>query len=215
MSDVARSDVARRERSKTVADYEAVVAARPDEERWELVGGVLAPMPNPTETHQQIVGGIYARLRIAMEAKSCRVSAGGLRVQRSDDRGEDTAAIPDIVVRCGPRRDRNFVTDPVVVVEVLSRSTMRHDRGAKFNVYRSLPTLRPIALVHQGQMRVEHDRRGPDGWVLDVLSRPSDRLVFDAVDFAVDLDTVDFDVPVPRPVEAPGPEDGEAPTLIP
>ena len=209
------SDVARRDQSNTVADYEAFVAARPDEERWELVGGVLFMMTNRTETHEQIVGGIYARLRIAMEAKGCRVYAGGMRVQRSDDRGEDTAAIPDIVVRCGPRRDRNFVTDPVVVVEVLSRPTMRHDRGAKFDVYRSLPTLRHIALVYQGQMRVEHYRRGPDGWLLDVLSRPSDRLVFDAVDFAVDLDTVYFDVPVPRPVEAPGLEDGEAPTLIP
>ena len=171
-------------------------------------------MPDATEHHQQIAGGIFAPLRIAMEDFGCRVYAGGMRVQRSDDRGEDTAAIPAIVVRCGPRGDRNFVTDPVVVVEVLSRSTMRHDRGAKFDFYRSLPTLRHIALVYQGQMRVEHYRRGPDGWVLDVLSRPSDRLVFDAVDFAVDLDTVYFDVPVPRPVEAPGLEDGEPPTLI-
>ena len=209
------SDVARRERSNTVADYESFVAARPDEERWELVGGVLFLMTNPTETHEQIVGGIYARLRIAMETVGCRVYAGGLRLQRTEDRGEDTAAIPDIVVRCGLRRDRDVVTDPAVVVEVLSRSTMRHDRGAKFDFYRSLPTLRHIALVYQGQMRVEHYRRGPDGWVLDVLSRPSDRLVLDAVDVAVDLDTVYFDVPVPRPIEAPGLEDGEAPTLIP
>ncbi len=68
------------------------------------------------------------------------------------------ATIPDIMVRCGPRRDRNFAMDPTVVVEVLLRSTMVRDRGAKFDFYRSLPTLQHIALVYQDQMRVEHYR---------------------------------------------------------
>ena len=141
------ADGTRRDRSNTVVDYEAFVAARPDDERWELVGGAIVPMPEATEDHQQIAGGIFARLRLAMNAAGCPVYADGMRVQCSDDRGEDTAAIPDIVVRCGPRRDRSFVPDPVAVVEVLSRSTMRHDRAAKFDFYRSLPTLQHIVLV--------------------------------------------------------------------
>ncbi len=200
--------------SATLADYECFVASRSDDERWELIAGVITAMTNPTETHEQLVGNLYARLKLAMDRAGCRAYAGGIRVQRSDERRESMATLPDVVVRCGPRRDRTFLTDPVVVVEVLSRSTMHRDRGAKFEFYRSLPTLRHIALIYQGQMRVEHYRRTDEGWVLEVLSGPSGMMAFDAVGFTIDLDTIYFDVPVLRPVEAPGEGDPEAPTLI-
>lgn len=198
----------------TLADYERFVAARPEEERWELIAGVVTAMTNPTETHEQLVANLFAPLKMAMDRAGCRTYAGGMRVQRSEKRDETMATLPDVLVRCGPRGDRTFVTDPVVVVEVLSRSTMHRDRGAKFDFYRSLPTLQHVALVYQGQMQVEHYRRTPEGWTLDVLSRPSDRLAFDAVGFTVDLEAVYFDVPALRLVEAPGADDSEAPTLI-
>lgn len=208
------SDTATRDDASTIADYEAFVEALRGDERWELVRGRLVMMTNPSESHEQIVGGIFARLRLAMEAAGCRVYAGGMRVQRSDDRGDDMAVIPDIVVRCGPRRDRHFVTDPLVVVEVLSRSTLHHDRSVKFDFYRSLPSLQHIVLVYQDQMRVEHFRRAASGWTVEVLSSPSRRLDLDAIAFAVDLDTIYFDVPVLRPVEVPGENETEPPMPI-
>ena len=63
-------------------------------------------------------------------------------------------------------------------------------------------------------MRIEHFRRVGEGWVVDVLSRPSDRLDLDAVGFGIDLDEVYVDIPVLRPVETPGMGDDELPTLI-
>ncbi|GJE01739.1 Uma2 family endonuclease [Methylobacterium isbiliense] len=135
-----------------------------------------------------------------MDAAGCRSYQGGLRVQRSSDsRGKDKSK-PDIVVRCGPRQNQTYVTDPLVVVEVLSPSTMDHDRGGKLKFYKSLPTLRHIALVYQDQMRVEHYERTEEGWRLDVLVSPSTVLRFDAVDFEIELDRIDFDVAVLRPI---------------
>mgnify|MGYP005990941233 CR=1 FL=1 len=123
-----------------------------------------------------------------------------MRVQRSSDsRGKDKTK-PDIVVRCGPRQNQTYVTDPLVVVEVLSPSTMDYDRGGKLKFYKSLPTLRHIALIYQDQMRVEHYERTDEGWRLDVLTAPDDVLRFDAVDFEIDLDRTYFDVPVRRPI---------------
>ncbi len=205
------SDVRSDRTAWTLADYERFIAARPDEERWELIAGVITAMTNPYLDHGLIVGNIFAPMKLALAGGPCRAIAGSLRVQRSDDRGEDFAAIPDIVVLCGTRPNRTFTTEAVVVVEVLSRSTMHRDRGAKFDFYRSLPTLQHIALVYQGQMQVEHYRRTPEGWTLEVLSRPGDRLHLDAVGFAVDLETVYVDVPALRLIDAPDPE---PPTLI-
>ncbi len=198
----------------TLSDYEAFIAPLPENERWELIDGVIEAMTNPGEKHGLIVGNIFAPLKLALDKGGCRAFSGSMRIQRSDDRKEGMAAIPDIMVRCGPRRDRNFATDPTVVVEVLSRSTMVRDRGSKFDFYRSLPTLQHIALVYQDQMRVEHYRRSPEGWLLMVLTRPSEHLLFDAVDVSVDLDTIYLDVPVLRPVETPGMEEDEPATLI-
>ena len=198
----------------TLFDYETFVAPLPENERWELIDGVIESMTNPGERHGLIVGNIFAPMKLALDKGGCRAFSGSMRVQRSDDRNEDMAAIPDIMVRCGPRRDRNFATDPTVVIEVLSRSTMVRDRGLKFDFYRSLPTLQHIALVYQDQMRVEHYLRGAEGWMLTVLTRPSDHLSLDAVDVAIELDTIYLDVPVLRPVETPGVADDESPTLI-
>lgn len=208
------SDTATRDDPSTIADYELFLDGLTGDDRWELIRGRIVMMTNPSENHEQIVGNLFAPLKLAMNAAGCRAYAGGMRVQRSEDRGDDMATIPDIVVRCGPRRDRHFVTDPLVVVEVLSRSTMQQDRGVKFDFYRSLPSLQHIVLVYQDQMRVEHFRRGASAWAVEVLSSPSRRLDLDAVGFAMDLDTIYFDVPVLRPVEVPGEGEPEPPTPI-
>ena len=208
------SDTAPHHETMTLADYEAFVAGQPDDTRWELVNGHLFMMTNPFENHEQIVGGIYAPLRVAMDKAGCRVYAGRIRVQRSPRpqcRGRHSP---------GHRRalrspaKRNLCHEPLVVVEVLSRSTMDWDRGPKLTFYKSLPTLRHIALVDQDQMRVEHYRRGDNGWLLSALTRPTDRLAVDAVGFTIDLDAIYFDVPVLRPVETQDPIADEPATPV-
>ena len=209
------SDMAAHDTPSTIADYEAFVAARPEGERWELIGGVIEMMTNPYLNHGLIVGNLFAPLKLSLDRGECRAFAGGLRVQRSEDRTETFAAIPDLVVQCGPRPNRTYTTNAVVVMEVLSRSTMFRDRGAKFDFYRGLPTLRHIVFVYQGQMRVEHYRRTAEGWLLAVLTRPADRITLDAVDASIDLDSVYLDVPVLRPIETTDEVEDEPPLPIP
>jgi Uma2 family endonuclease len=194
------ADAAQRPHALTVADYDRFVAGQQDDREWELVEGELVMMSNPTENHEQIAGNVGAPLKLAMDAAGCRSYQGGMRVQRSDDsRGKDKTK-PDIVVRCGPRQNQTDLTDPLVVVETLSPSTMDYERGGKLKFYKSLPTLRHIALVYQDQMRVEHYHRTDEGWRLEVLTAPDDVLRFDAVGFEIDVDRVYFDVPVFRPI---------------
>jgi Uma2 family endonuclease len=178
----------------SIAAFDAFVASQRDDALWELVGGRIVAMTNPTEEHEQIAANIGAPLKLAMDAIGCRSYQGGMRVQRSEDANAGDKPRPDILVRCGPSGGRTYVTDPVAVVEVRSRSTMDVDRGGKLTFYKSLPTLRDIALVYQDQMRVEHYRRGDDGWEVGILVDPADELRFDSLGFGLTLARVYFGV---------------------
>lgn len=178
----------------TIAEFDAFLDAQQDDMPWELVAGRIVAMSNPTEEHEQIAGNIGAPMKLAMDPKGCRVYQGGIGIQRSDDaRGVDRPR-PDVVVRYGASGRRNFITDPLVVIEVPPPSTMDVDRGEKLRFYKALPTLRHIVLVYQEQMRAEHYRRTDEGWALEVLTSPEDALHFEAINFTIALERVYFGV---------------------
>jgi len=184
----------RRPEPVTIEAFDTFVGAQADTALFELVEGAIVMMTNPTEVHEQIAANIGAPLKLAMDARGCRTYQGGMRVQRSDDsRGTDKTR-PDVVVRCGAIGTKTCVTDPLVVIEVLSPSTIDIDRGPKLDFYKSLPTIRHIALIYQDQMRVEHYRRGEQGFELEILKRPGEILLFEAVEFRIDLTRIYFDV---------------------
>jgi Uma2 family endonuclease len=184
----------RRPEPVTVEAFDSFVEAQADTALFELVEGVIVMMTNPTEVHEQIAANIGAPLKLAMDARGYRTYQGGMRVQSSDDPRETDKTRPDVVVRCGALGTKNYITDPLVVIEVLSPSTMDTDRGSKLDFYKSLPTVRHIALIYQDQMRVEHYRRGEQGFELDVLKRAEETLHLEAVDFRIDLARVYFGV---------------------
>lgn len=90
---------------------------------------------------------------------------------------------------------KTYITDPLVVVEVLSPSTIDTDRGDKLRFYKRLLTLRHIALAYQDQMRLEHYRKTDAGWTMEVLTRPDHSLRFEAVGFELTLERIYFGVP--------------------
>ena len=178
------------EPSVTIAEFDSFLDAQQDDSPWELVAGRIVAMTNPTEVHQQIASNIGAPLKLAMDPKGCPVYQGGIGVQRSDLPNGTDRVCPDVLVRCGRVGTRNFITDPLVVVEVLSPSTIDVDRGDKLRFYKAQPTLRHIVLVYQDQMRIEHYRKTDEGWPLEVLTDPDDLLNFEAVRFNIKLEQV-------------------------
>ncbi len=166
---------------QTIAAFDAFLVDQRDEGAWELLGGEFVAMTNPSLAHEEIAGNLAAAFRAQLPGdRRCRVAAGGVRVQASDDERGVYAPRPDVMVWCGPMRpDRHHVTTPMIIAEVLFPSSMDHDRGTKLRFYKSaLPTLRHIALVYQDQMRVELYNRTGLGWELEVLTRPEDRAMF-------------------------------------
>lgn len=170
-----------------VTDFDLLADGHADERNLELVDGYVVMQSNPTGWHERIVSSIASPLTQHMDPRGCHTYQGGMRVQRSADSQGTDKVRPDIVVHCSPVTGRTYIIDPIIVVEVLSPSTMDIDRGPKREFYKSLPTVMHIAIVYQDEMRIELDRRTPDGWQRDILTTATDILGFDPIDFQLDL----------------------------
>src|ERR1700675_1949335 len=95
----------------TIAEFDDFVTGLADDREYELIDGELAMMVNPTETHEQIAANIGAPLKLAMDRRGCRTYQGGMRVQSDDDSSAHDKYLPDVLVRCGARANKTYVTD--------------------------------------------------------------------------------------------------------
>jgi len=184
--------------SYTIRDFDAFVESDRSDAEFELVNGQIVMMSNPTLAHEQIAANIGAPLKIAMNKRGCHTYIGGARVQEADDPSGKDKYRPDVMVHCGPRDDRKtYLTDPIVVVEVLSPSTMDRDRGPKLEFYKRQASMRHIVLAYTDQIRVEHYSRDGETWEPLALTTPADVLSLDAVEFQLSLEEVYFDIRFP------------------
>jgi Uma2 family endonuclease len=134
-----------------------------DGEKWELIDGVPFAMAGGTQAHETIAINITLALA-PVRKRGCRIQRDIL-LRRPDSRRFGT--FPDVYVRCGPQNDEQYWTDdPVAIFEVLSKSTMRRDRGAKQLEYFQFASLKHLVFVYQSEFRVELWSRGDDGeWI--------------------------------------------------
>ena len=154
----------------TVAAFDAFVAGQPEEAAWELIDGEIVAMTNPTGRHGQIAMNLGLQLRPAADRAGCRVNLGGLAVQAFTDGSGVDKTIPDVTVACTDwTPESTFVTQPLLVVEILSPSTRDHDRGAKLAFYKSVASVMDIVLVYQDEIRVEHYARAGEDWAMTPL----------------------------------------------
>jgi Uma2 family endonuclease len=145
---------------------------RQQPERYEYVGGMIVMMVGGTSDHHTISLNTGARLRAALRGSGCRAYVEGMKV----DAGEG-ASYPDVVVTCAPVAPKqDVVLEPVVIVEVLSRST--ESCGAKWLAYQRMPSLRQYVLVSQDEIKVEVFERAQGTWTYGVLDNPQAELAF-------------------------------------
>ena len=142
-------------------------------ERHEFHRGEVVEMVDARRVHGIISLNIAASLQTQLKVSPCQVFASSMKIRI----GADTILYPDVFVTCDAadlRTDQVF-TAPTVVVEVLSPPTQSYDRGSKFTLYRSLPSLREYMLVDPDTREVQLFRRGADGLFTlhDLTGRPN------------------------------------------
>ena len=156
------------------------------QDRYELVDGVVFNMGGGTLAHAVIRDNLTAILRHELRKTACRAFSETVKVVTPTN-----CFYPDLVITCASvtlTEDR--IAEPNVIIEVLSRSTADRDRGAKWVGYQEIPSLEHYVLVAQHERRIDCFTRTEEGWLLQVLRPPTTDLILAAIDTTLALDAI-------------------------
>lgn len=137
-------------------------------ERHEFHRGEVFAMVGGRRSHGRVVSNLVRHLGNQLDGSPCQVFAESMKLQV----GDDTILYPDVFVTCDKAdlATEMIFRSPTLVAEVLSPSTQAYDRGAKFALYRRVPSLREYLLVDPEARTVEAFRRSNGGWTFHDLS---------------------------------------------
>lgn len=138
----------------------------------EFLDGEMFAMSGGTQPHSLIACNLISALASELKNSPCVVLNSDMRVKVQ---ACGLYTYPDVTVACGESRIEDELDDtllnPTVIVEILSDSREAYDRGAKFEMYRQIPSLREYLLVSQHKALVEQFIRQDGGeWLLRAVA---------------------------------------------
>lgn len=165
---------------------------RQAETKSEYYKGEVFAMAGATKEHNKIVAAIVGELYNYFKGKNCSVFPSDIRVH-NEENGFYT--YPDVTVACGEEKylDNEFDTllNPIIILEVLSNTTESYDRGIKFKLYRSIPSLKHYVLVSSTEVNAEvYTRNEKDEWILTTVNDKAASIYVSAIPFPLPLKAV-------------------------
>lgn len=182
-----------RQTKKThVTPEEYLAFERAAEYKNEYFDGDVVAMTGASRRHNLIAGNVFAELKRQLRGESCEAYMSDMRV---GIRAANIYTYPDVVVACGKPEFEDAAVDtllnPVLIVEVLSKSTASYDRVETFGYYRTLPSLEEYLLVEQDVYHaVQYVRQGDGRWLLADIRGAEGRVEFASVGCALTLSDV-------------------------
>jgi len=128
--------------------------------KHEYIDGAVYAMAGASKNHQRITANVSGELWTQLKNTPCEAFASDIKVKVGSQ-----FFYPDVMVVCNDKTDDAYYTEsPVIIVEVLSKSTRRMDETAKKFAYQTLSTLQEYVLIEQDFVDVEVCRKS-EGWV--------------------------------------------------
>jgi Uma2 family endonuclease len=175
-----------RKKKFTVKEYLAMEEVAPY--KSEYYRGEIYALSGGSLDHSVVQGNIIRELGTLLEAMPCRVLTSEIRVHVA---ASDLYTYPDAAVVCGRvqflSRRNDTILNPMVIVEVLSPSTRDYDSGAKFEMYKGIPSLQEYLLVDAEKEHVMCYLRRDDEWVVDIYEGPKAICRLRSVECAIPL----------------------------
>ncbi len=157
------------------------------EYKHEYRNGKIIPMTGGTTNHNEIASNFCAYLKFALKDKNYRVFIGDVRLWIPD---YNLYTYPDLMVIEGQpsyyQNRTDTVTNPSILVEILSKSTANYDRGEKFKFYRSIPDFKEYILIDQYQFYIEqYAKTAEEKWEVRYYESEESILKLTSLDFQI------------------------------
>ncbi|MFW9259910.1 Uma2 family endonuclease [Nostoc sp. CALU 546] len=155
----------------------------------EYIDGQIIPMAGGSVNHNRIAGNFYAVLNFAFRQQEYEVFNSDMRLWIHQKR---IYTYPDVTVIAGEPEFFNnrtdIITNPQVIVEVLSKSTKNYDREDKFQAYRTISTFQEYLLIDQTKIHVDQfSKTGKKQWALREYDEEDEAIALVTVPFEISL----------------------------
>jgi Uma2 family endonuclease len=193
-----------------VTEAEYLELERASHSKHEYFAGDVFAMTGASEQHNLIASNVNASLHRQLRGRSCRIYPSDMRIKVVQT-GLNT--YPDLTIVCGPPQftdstKRDTLINPTVIIEILSPSTERYDRGLKFQNYRTIASLQEYILIAQDTQHIErYARHEENQWILTEVLGPEATLQITSLSVALLLADVYEQVELPANPESSFPRD--------
>lgn len=185
----------------TLDDY--IELEKTSEERLEFWDGNVWSMSGASLPHNQVQGNIYFALRLKLRGKGCNIFSSDMRVKVP---AYLPYRYPDISALCGEAnfeklKGLDVLTNPQLIVEILSDSTEAFDRGDKFTYYKSIESFIEYLLVAQHRPHVtQYVKQADNSWSYKEVNELSEKIYVASLDCELNLEELYRDVIFPSDV---------------
>jgi Uma2 family endonuclease len=161
-------------------------------EKHEYYQGEIFAMAGASIEHNQIVKNVlYSTEDHLRKGGDCQIFPSDLKIHVVSN---SLFTYPDLSIVCGKvetlENHKDIVTNPTVLIEVLSPTTQDYDRGGKFKLYRDIPSLKEYILVSSIEISVEKYNKQEDGsWILHEYKNENDIFNIETIQMEIDVKT--------------------------
>jgi phenylacetic acid degradation protein/carnitine operon protein CaiE len=160
--------------------------------RHEFYQGTIFAMAGASQEHNRIVFNLTRSLILQMQGNSCDIFGSDQRVHIPSN---SLYTYPDLTIVCDPPmmsgEEKMSMTNPSVIVEVVSPTTKDYDRTTKFRLYRDIPTFQEYILIDSRSVLVEYHYKNENGeWICQTSDQFTDSLAIKTVDVSVLLSDI-------------------------
>jgi Uma2 family endonuclease len=153
--------------------------------KHEYLDGQIYAMAGASINHQRIIANLMRLFGNQLRNTPCEPLASDTKVKI----GDLAVFYPDVIVVCEPETSNDYYTEqPLIIVEVLSKSTRRIDETTKRRLYQTLPSLQEYVLIEQDIVDIEICRRS-QGWQPEHYFM-GDEINFAAIDLTVSVNEI-------------------------
>ena len=170
-------------------------------QKYEYHDGMIHALAGGSLEHALLIGNIYSELRNGLKEKrsNCKSITNDAKLYIEK---ENKYVYPDSMVVCGEIKKSNetkdALTNPILIVEVLSKSTSEYDRGDKFYFYRQIPSLREYILIDQSRYVVEVflKKEKNDLWRISRYDSLDQMINIQSLDIEISMKELYFDIAI-------------------